>query len=126
MVEVDKAIQAAMPSVTEAISRMAQSLGIAAEHLYGVLIKQMVAEGVAYASICVVVLLLSLALAIGSIVALRRALKGGSEALYGVALVTGIPALMIGVIALTELPENVMKTLNPEYYAIERIIKQLK
>ncbi|MFP3840308.1 hypothetical protein U5N22_08630 [Bacillus safensis] len=116
------------------IDKLAAKLGVAAEHVYGVLVKQMYVIGIvnvvvavtSLAIFAVLVRLNYLIIAKGG----RRAweegvtifhkLRGvGGGGLFSVIIIVTIAALITGMVTL---PIGIMRMVNPEYYAIKEIL----
>lgn len=111
---------------TAYIESMAKSLGVAAEHVYGILVKQQVAEGIA------TIALMPLALIILSVILTKlvKALKkyDGWDNTH-IMIPTVLVACVLGVasiVALVMIPGGLMKIMNPEYYAIQEIMDVIK
>jgi Ca2+/Na+ antiporter len=126
--------------VTQYIDALAAKLGVAAEHVYEVLVRQQVAEGYS------LLITWSLMLIIGVLVIVLT-LKSGFEYenkhyswgtemsfslnppnLFKVSVLTafGILTLVAMLTLLDEGPSAVMKIVNPEYYAIREILNAIK
>jgi drug/metabolite transporter (DMT)-like permease len=111
--------------ISGAIAILAQKLGVAAEHVYTVLIRQQFAEGI-YAIIIIAVAVLGLLLAV---IIFKLCFKHGDKGEEGIAIFLGCTAACIGATALFVILSstgNVLKVVNPEYYAIQEIIKMVK
>ena len=109
---------------TEYIETLASSMGVAAEHVYGVLVRQQFAEGITLTVLLPVILVV-----LGLI--LRFCIKKQNENYnddgYMVATVLlGIFTGLLLVVSLFVIPESIMKMINPEYYAIKEIMDVLK
>lgn len=126
--------------VTEYIDAIAAKLGVAAEHVYGLMVKQQVAEGVSFLVVSFIVLT-------ASVIAISKVLKKGFEyeikqSVYGndrrewaetpsnivkfiVLLVAGIALFASGMGLAINGSESVMQIINPEYYAIKEILEAL-
>jgi hypothetical protein len=112
-----------MAKATEYIDALAAKLGVAAEHVYGILVKQAFAEGIV--SLAIGVLLL-----IGLIIGLVFAVKAFKEIADGLdvfelTLLIAIPvviAFAVGASTLGQLTDGIKHVINPEYYAIKEIL----
>ncbi|UYZ12186.1 hypothetical protein A6764_00040 [Brevibacillus sp. WF146] len=116
--------------ITQYLEQMAAKLGVAAEHVYGVLVRQQLAEGIVWAVGCAVY--------IGFLVWLGRKLYAKqaeirernasksyfnreddiSEGIFAYNMLGGIS----GVLAFALLLYGVMHVVSPEYYAIREIM----
>lgn len=109
--------------ISKVLEPLAQKLGEGAGHVYEVYVRQMFAEGVSLAIIGTFFLILIVtAIVLVSRTALNNRGEEDDEAAITVVACMLIP-LCVLVFALTE---NTMKIINPEYYAIERIVNQVR
>ena len=118
--------------VSEYIDAVATKLGVAAEHVYGLLVRQQVTEGV----VNIVSGLVILAVLITLIVFTAR--KIGSKLDFGymdgadlamLLIFGGIGVALIGgclYFGLSVTTDGIKHLMNPEYYAIKEIIKAVK
>ena len=111
--------------ISGAIAVLAQKLGVAAEHVYATLVRQQIVEGIAAIAaiiaaligICVVVILGKLCF------------KLDNEGHEWPVVIIGCIAAVILVFSIGTLvisPSDILKLFNPEYYAIQEIIKMVK
>jgi formate hydrogenlyase subunit 3/multisubunit Na+/H+ antiporter MnhD subunit len=110
---------------TEYIDALAAKLGVAAEHVYEVLVHQKVMEGVVYS----IFLPLVLAILIWVFFKIKKSLDeydGYNEEGFIIALIiTAVVILVMFIVNVVVLPDYVMQIFNPEYYAIREIIDAL-
>lgn len=118
----------------EWVETTANALGIAAEHVYEILVRQMVIEGVVWT-------IMGVLSVVAAIILLRLFMKAFQEAdaveakhdsagqpiarciIYGIlGLVMGIAALIA---VFSMIPESLMKLGNPEYYAIKELFEAM-
>lgn len=128
-----KEITALIPQVTAVIKQMSQAMGVAAEHLYAVLVRQMFAEGVAG---FVTDSLLTVALVVSIVTLVRWGLwlygndsrRGSDFHDFGYPLLASIGGgvlVVLLVCVVSSIETSVLKMVNPEYYAIERVIDKV-
>jgi hypothetical protein len=108
---------------TEYIDSIAQSLGVAAEHVYGILVRQQIADGVT-TLIIFGVLLAVFGTVVG--VSLKKANWSEDDVYCYVALFGGIALAFIFVIGCFESAGAIKQLINPEYYAIKEIMDVIK
>ena len=131
--------------VTQYIDALAAKLGVAAEHVYEVMIKQMVFEGAVGLTASLLCLILSVLVLWKSIPAFLKAEKEHDLHLYGEnydrikrsdaerrAMVALIISIIFGVVGIASIgvviiggPQFLMQILNPEYYVIREILSAL-
>ncbi len=106
--------------IIEYIDALAAKLGVAAEHVYGVLVRQQVVEGIVYTVVTAILLLTSIAMCKELVKQILNSEDfSGKEIIFGFALIlTGV----IVVATVTFLPDQILKIYNPEYYAIKTIL----
>ena len=108
---------------TEYIETLASSLGVAAEHVYGILVRQQVAEGVTTLIMFgVIYLILGIILVVS---AKKSDFTYDCLANY-IAVIAVILMVFAAVIGLLTLGGAIMKVMNPEYYAIKEIMDVIK
>ena len=109
--------------IIEYIDALSVKLGVAAEHVYEVLVRQKIVEGIVYSIVILVVL-------IASIVAFKKSLQsyfneqdldktfgfGLASIVFGAVLVISL------IVTIAGLPGQILKIYNPEYYAIKTIL----
>ncbi|MBR8661185.1 hypothetical protein [Brevibacillus sp. NL20B1] len=108
--------------ITQYLEQMAAKLGVAAEHVYGVLVRQQVAEGIAFTIGAVIAVFVLFRLG-RWIYRNYEANKGDYMSDWGMILLFflifggggGVGAMVVGLI-------GVMQIINPEYYAIREIM----
>lgn len=117
-------------NVTEYIDVMAAKLGVAAEHVYEVLVRQQFIDGITYLVMFSLFLLLTIFLGFATV----RFFKLGEETddrdkqeLFAfITVCFGIATLILLFIAgfclLFNVPGAVKQLINPEYYAIKEIL----
>jgi hypothetical protein len=117
-------------AIGEVIEKMADKLGIAAEHVYTVYTKQMFVEGVVDASIS---LLLMIAMVSLIIYGWKKLDEYGKEDpsdysdLFGMMLLaTAIISVITLVVAFTWFKTGLMMALNPEFYTLKYLIETAK
>ncbi|WP_226568182.1 hypothetical protein [Bacillus stratosphericus] len=116
------------------IDKLAAKLGVAAEHVYGVLVNQMYVFGIVNVVVGVASLVMLAALvrlnyliiakggrpSWGEAASFYYKLRDtGGGGLFMVIIVVTIAALITGMVTV---PIGIMKMLNPEYYAIKEIL----
>lgn len=115
------------PEIQKLLADLAHQLGVAVPHLYTVLTRQMVLEGWTALAYDLTVLAVFTALAVKcwrfAAKTWHGAQDGGLDAawFFGV----GTLALLAGLIALvdaSEVVKDARQIINPEYYAIERVL----
>lgn len=112
--------------IANALSELAQGLGVAAEHVYIIIVRQMMVEGIVDVSIC-------LALGIVGFFGLRSLWKKAlamkfnhNEPTKEFSIVgVGVSTLALFIFIISRLPEALMKTFNPEFYAIKMIMEMV-
>jgi small-conductance mechanosensitive channel len=115
--------------VTQYIDALAAKLGVAAEHVYGVLVRQQVAEGI----VDIVVGTLVLAVLIFALMVLIKKVElpriVDEFDLLEYVFVAAILLLIIGLpgsYAVSEISDGIKHVINPEYYAIREILNAIK
>jgi small-conductance mechanosensitive channel len=115
--------------VTQYIDALAAKLGVAAEHVYGVLVRQQVAEGI----VDIIVGALVLAVLIFALMVLIKKVElpriVDEFDLLGYVFVAAILLLIIGLpgsYAVSEISDGIKHVINPEYYAIREILNAIK
>jgi small-conductance mechanosensitive channel len=115
--------------VTQYIDALAAKLGVAAEHVYGVLVRQQVAEGI----VNIIVGTLVLAVLIFALMVLIKKVElpriVDEFDLLGYVFVAAILLLIIGLpgsYAVSEISDGIKHVINPEYYAIREILNAIK
>ncbi|MGF9741930.1 hypothetical protein ABEX06_00375 [Bacillus safensis] len=116
------------------IDKLAAKLGVAAEHVYGVLVKQMYVIGIVNVAIGVASLAIFAALFRLTYLIIAKGgrrsweeditifhkLRGvGGGGLFSAIIIVTIAALITGLVTL---PIGIMRMVNPEYYAIKEIL----
>ncbi|MCY7451814.1 hypothetical protein MCZ47_16360 [Bacillus altitudinis] len=117
------------------INKLAAKLGVAAEHIYGVLVNQQYIYGIVNVTVGVASLVIFAALVRLNYLIITKGertyrrgedesfyykLRGvGDGGLFIVIIIVTVAALIIGMVAT---PIGVMQTMNPEYYAIKEIL----
>lgn len=107
-----------MPSVKDAVVSIGKSVGVAAEHVYNVIVKKYVVMGVKELMIFVGGLIL---LIVGSVICLRKTSKDGPITYPIIAPAT---IFLIGLIMMINVNYDnmLMGIINPEYGAIDYIL----
>jgi hypothetical protein len=108
--------------VTQYIDALAAKLDVAAEHVYGVLVRQQVADGVVGLSIFA----FFLALLITSIYLTGRFIDKDTETAEILATVSAIIGLIVLAEVIFFVPTDIKQLINPEYYAIREILDAIK
>ncbi|MCG7407727.1 hypothetical protein MH117_09855 [Paenibacillus sp. ACRRX] len=117
--------------ISQYVDALAASLGVAATHVYEVMIRQMVAEGIVYG------VLLSLLYIVVAIVVLKLAkltvvkwesltVKGWDYPVFVGWFVGGSLFTALTITVFSTVPESVMKLCNPEYFIIRDILSVIK
>ncbi|NGQ95441.1 hypothetical protein G3578_09775 [Brevibacillus sp. SYP-B805] len=104
--------------ITEYLEQMAVKLGVAAEHVYGVLVRQQLAEGV----VAILVAFVFAALAIWLI---RLAFRYFDEWDDLRIVVLAVIVVCFGTV-LTAGGSGILHVVNPEYYAIREIMETIR
>lgn len=112
------------------INELAAQLGVAAEYIYPMIVRQMFIEGVVYAITSIVFLALTFFLWRYLIKNARKfwdtSYKTDSEFLMILGyVITGIISIVVTIVAIGTLPDALMQIFNPEYYAIKNIIEMV-
>ena len=109
----------------EYIDAIAAKMGVAAEHVYGILVRQQLAEGIAY-SLLTTLAVIVFAVAYTKLFKAYRKCDGyGDEAFIYALIFGGILGLVIVITWFFVFPNGIMKIVNPEYYAIKEILNAL-
>lgn len=111
-----------MPNVKDAVVSIGKSIGVAAEHVYGVLVKKYVVIGVKELMIFCGGLIL---LIVGLIIWLKKTSKGGP---ITYSLIAPSLMLFIGLVMMVNVNYDnmLMGLINPEYGAIDYILEYSK
>ncbi|MED0863757.1 hypothetical protein [Bacillus safensis] len=107
------------------IDKLAAKLGVAAEHVYGVLVEQAVADGISNVIIGVAVItVLIVALSAGKKAFVKSNVSVGWDFLDWSMLTVFVGLVMvIGFgFGLSILTDGIKATINPEYYAIKELL----
>lgn len=117
--------------VAQYIEALAASLGVAAAHVYEVMARQKVTEGIVYSVLLPVIVVVAtvagVKLAKLTVKNWEELYRNDVEAPITVAWVFGGIAYLVLIIAtIANLPEYVMKIYNPEYYVIREILGVIK
>ncbi len=110
--------------VSNAIAALSQKLGVAAEHVYGVLVKQQIVEGI-FSIVAIVLCIIGIFIASKAIrygFSIYEKHEDTSFLIVTVAS-TGIAIMLMASAFNTS---GVLKIVNPEYYAIQEITKMVK
>ena len=110
------------PDVKNAIIAIGKAIGVAAEHVYEVLVKKYVVEGIKYLFIFVIGLIL---LIIGS-VAINKHIKAGKPITYALVLPTISLVASICIFFNIDYNAMLMGLINPEWGAINYILEYSK
>ena len=115
-----------MDKAMEYIDKLAAKLGVAAEHVYGVLVKQAFANGVTDAIIGAVFLMIAV---VAGVIITRVTIKsydsdfGDWDIEWGLlVIVVGLLVILPGVFGIYVITEGIKALINPEYYAIKEIL----
>lgn len=111
-----------MPSVKDAVVSIGKSIGVAAEHVYNVLVKKYVVMGIKELMIFAGGLIL---LVVGLVICLRKTSKDGP---ITYALIAPAAMFLIGLIMMINVNYDnmLMGLINPEYGAIDYILEYSK
>lgn len=111
-----------MPSVKDAVVSIGKSIGVAAEHVYNVLVKKYVVMGIKELMIFVGGLIL---LVMGLVICLRKTSKNGP---ITYALIVPVIMFLIGLSMMIKVNYDnmLMGLINPEYGAIDYILEYSK
>lgn len=104
------------------IDKLAAKLGVAAEHVYGVLVKQAVVSGSVSIGASLVLLLIAIVI---PILCMREAKRRKGIISDGLAIAFGwgvFAAVFMLIISLVTGVIGIKAVLNPEYYAIKEIL----
>ena len=113
--------------VFEYIDALAAKLGVAAEYVFEMLVRQKMIEGIAYSATLVIV---SIILWFATYKLFRYSYKNFAEfcddddpgILFGSLLFLGVVSVLVFFVDAIFLPGNIIKIFNPEYYAIKEIL----
>ncbi|MCY9274563.1 hypothetical protein [Bacillus haynesii] len=115
-----------MDKAMEYIDKLAAKLGVAAEHVYGVLVKQAFANGVTDSIIGAVFLMIAV---VAGVIITKVTLKSYEERhcdwdceWFFVVLAVGLLVILPGGIGIYVIAEGLKALINPEYYAIKEIL----
>lgn len=104
------------------IDKLAAKLGVAAEHVYGVLVKQAVVEGATKLGVAFIFALVAVVISIIIVRVLKRTdNKVTNEIFDGIVwgIIIGVVLLVLSIIIASS---GIKAVLNPEYYAIKEIL----
>ena len=111
--------------IIEYIDALSVKLGVAAEHVYEVLVRQKIVEGMVYS-------IVTLGVLIASIVAFKKSLQSffkcyeqDEDKVFGLGIVSVVFGLVLAIsliVTIASLPDQILKIYNPEYYAIKTIL----
>ncbi|MFK3936615.1 hypothetical protein ACI2JA_03745 [Alkalihalobacillus sp. NPDC078783] len=108
---------------SEYIDAIATNLGVAAEHVYTLMTKQMMVEGIVYGSISLICIVLFSLIIVKVIKHLKDNWVEVNRHANDIYYYIGIAALGFAIVAFGfELPESLLKLFNPEYYVIKEIM----
>ena len=99
--------------ITQYLEQMAAKLGVAAEHVYGVFVRQYIAEGI-------VILLATVVAAIG-LYKFSQILWERYKTDSAVVLIGAITAITV-TLGFEQVSEGIKRVINPEYYVIRDIV----
>ena len=109
-------------NTTEAIKELASALKVPAEHVYQILVKQQVVEGIVNLIVVIILLLLTTGLSFWA----YKAFDEDSEAQFAAALIS---LLIVGILfiifTVTFFSEGLPHWLNPEYGALKEILEAI-
>lgn len=114
-----------MDKALEYIDKLAAKLGIAAEHVYGVLVKQAYANGVTDVLIGVLVIAAAILLSAYTVRFVKKRLK--THGMDGVDLFVLISFCLVFIVlpvfgGIASVADGIKALVNPEYYAIKEIL----
>jgi ABC-type polysaccharide/polyol phosphate export permease len=115
--------------VTEYIDAIAAKLGVAAEHVYGVLVRQQVAEGITdiVTGVIILVLVITGALIFSKKIKVRF-IEDEFDAF--ILFIGGLLFLVLFVApigySIENISDGIKHIVNPEYYAIKEILRAIK
>lgn len=107
--------------LSEALEKLGQKLGVAAEHVYAVLVSQMKAESISGLVMWSCVFLVCLFL---TAVLIKKG-KDVTEDDVGLLLAGLVFFFALNTISLAFIRYNILKFINPEYYALKEIFEML-
>ncbi|MEH7521716.1 hypothetical protein V7149_00315 [Bacillus sp. JJ1503] len=115
--------QQAIEKATQYIEAMAAKLGVAAEHVYGLMVRQQIADGV----VAIVGYLAFLAIGIAIILIARKYADYKDGNMATVIVLFGTPLFMIFALLFGafDVLTAIKQLINPEYYAIKEILDAL-
>ncbi|MCD2370933.1 hypothetical protein LQ247_20175 [Bacillus sp. BS3(2021)] len=115
-----------MDKAMEYIDKLAAKLGVAADHVYGVLVKQAFASGVTDLIIGFVFLMIAV---IAGVIITKVTIKIYGERYcnwdcewFFVVLAVSLLVILPGVFGIYAITEGIKALINPEYYAIKEIL----
>lgn len=116
--------------ITTYIDQLSVGLGVAAEHVYGVMVRQLIVEGIVYSTL---LLTLIIGLTIAVVKLAKLTIRNWEDVEYsdfhtsvtGAWVVGGIAYIIILLICAFNLPHELMKIGNPEYYVIREFLNVL-
>ncbi|MEK4267913.1 hypothetical protein [Bacillus sp. FSL W8-0940] len=114
-----------MDKAMEYIDKLAAKLGVAAEHVYGVLVKQAFANGVTNVIFGALVILATIILSIYTAKFVKKHHR--NHGMDGVDLLILIAFCLTFIVlptfgGITSVANGIMALINPEYYAIKEIL----
>ncbi|WP_099301938.1 hypothetical protein [Bacillus sp. Marseille-P3800] len=119
-----------LDKVTDYIDAIAENLGVAAEHVYPLMVEQMVLEGwIAGGSLIISTVLFCLMFGF----ALKYTIKHWDDLYHSDneiwtvvgCLILGVIALILLIASFASVPTYIMKIMNPEYYVFKDLISIL-
>ncbi|WP_103110254.1 hypothetical protein [Brevibacillus reuszeri] len=113
--------------IAEYIESLAQQLGVAVTHVYEVMTRQMVAEGITYGLLSLAVVVV-IPIVVYKLARLTMEKYNEDMEFYVFMgwFIGGIGALILFAASLLSLPDYVMHVVNPEYYTVKEILDALK
>ena len=113
------AIESLYPDVKSAIVAIGKAIGVAAEHVYSVLVRQYVVEGVKWLLISIIGLLLTI---LGWIT-INKHVKNGGKLTYAVLFPAICTLIGVCILLRTDYNAMLMGLINPEWGAINYILE---
>jgi len=108
--------------IIEYIDALSVKLGVATEHVYGVMVRQQFVEGIVYSIVTLSVLIASIVAFKKSLQSFFKCCKQDEDRTFGFVIAYGLVLFMSFFAAISFLPDQILKIYNPEYYAIKTIL----
>lgn len=122
-----KDIQPYLDKIGEAITQIAHGLGVASEHVYGVLIRQQFVDGLVDVCISIIAPILYI-IVMMYLLRLRKNIDSyWEDEVSAIVIIVGVGGFIATTVIFFNLfPDGLKHLINPEYYAMQQILDYLK